>query len=475
VIEMRVALILAWCWLMLVVAPVQASFPGDNRSLAYVSDRDGNAEIYFARTVPPLPEFPPPGPCQQPLPVPPTGVQFLETRLTNHSATDGGPAWGPRRVENPDGDDIEIAFHSDRDGDRDIYTLTAAAPEAATVTPTNLTPRSPADDAEPAWSPSKLILAQAQREPTPPGPDPIRIAFTSDRDGDRDIWSMAPDGSDLRQFTDHPGEDRSPVWSPDGDEILFVSDRDGQPELYVKNADSTGGAARKLIGGEIPSPQNRPDWYRPATSPDAIELVVYDSPSLEFGGAGGDAIDSDVYRLNPAAGSPTRAVNHSAEDFNPVVSPNGDCIAFDSDRGGSRQVYLLSAQGQIVATSVGRNWDPEWESVENVDEVFHSPPGAGGAAGVSCTKSGSNGRDVLTGTPGNDVICGKGGADRIIGRGGSDIISGGAGADYLSGGSGPDRLFARDGATDRVAGGRGRDSAVFDSRRDRMRSIEIRR
>jgi TolB protein len=76
-----------------------------------------------------------------------------------------------------------------------------------------------------------------------PGPDEERIAFSSDRDGDFEIYVMNVDGTEVEQLTDDPGPatnafDRTPEWSPDGDFILFATDRDGFPdrEIYVMTA-----------------------------------------------------------------------------------------------------------------------------------------------------------------------------------------------------------------------------------------------
>ncbi len=67
-----------------------------------------------------------------------------------------------------------------------------------------------------------------------------RIAFVSERDGNREIYVMNTDGSDQTNLTDDPADDGVPVWSPDGSRIAFVSDRDGNREAYVMNADGSG-------------------------------------------------------------------------------------------------------------------------------------------------------------------------------------------------------------------------------------------
>ena len=83
----------------------------------------------------------------------------------------------------------------------------------------------PAEDRSPSWS-----------------PDGQHIAFESHRDGRAEIYVMDSDGSNLRRLTDHSAEDRSPSWSPDGRHIAFESNRDGDWEIYVMDiASYTGG------------------------------------------------------------------------------------------------------------------------------------------------------------------------------------------------------------------------------------------
>lgn len=118
----------------------------------------------------------------------------------------------------PDG--RHIAFRSDRDGDHDIYVINADGSNERPLTD------NPRDDFEPAWS-----------------PDGRRIVFQSGwLKVDGDIYVVSADGSGLTRLTDSPAEDWSPIWSPDGQCIAFHSDRDGEAEgfdIYVMNADGS--------------------------------------------------------------------------------------------------------------------------------------------------------------------------------------------------------------------------------------------
>ena len=64
-----------------------------------------------------------------------------------------------------------------------------------------------------------------------------KIAFTSDRDGNLEIYTMNPDGSEQVNLTRHPASDFQPAWAPTGRQILFTSNRDGRADLYLMDGD----------------------------------------------------------------------------------------------------------------------------------------------------------------------------------------------------------------------------------------------
>jgi dipeptidyl aminopeptidase/acylaminoacyl peptidase len=235
-----------------------------------------------------------------------------------------------------------IVYASNRDGNWEIYRLDPGA-----AAPVRLT-SSPADDAEPAWS-----------------PDHRRIAFVrSGADGKGDVYTMAADGSGETRLTDDPNDDRMPAWSPDGRRIAFTSDRLGEqsggirygadqtpqrtPELWVMDAD--GRAPRRLVASPGAVAIANPDW-----SPDG-SLIVFDMANDSTAGT-----DIDVVEV--ATGNVTVLLADGAFDREPVWSPDGTHLAFRIDQGSSSQLAVMDARGTDVhriTTGAAFSFLPSW-------------------------------------------------------------------------------------------------------------------
>jgi Tol biopolymer transport system component len=86
-----------------------------------------------------------------------------------------------------------------------------------------------------------------------------QIAFTSDRDGNDDIYVMDADGSSQTRLTTEAADDWEAAWSPDGEKIAFTRQRDSSHgETYVMDADGSN-QTRLTTDGELNSePTFRP-------------------------------------------------------------------------------------------------------------------------------------------------------------------------------------------------------------------------
>ncbi len=91
---------------------------------------------------------------------------------------------------------------------------------------------------------SIFLLAFVTVGQTLPGRENGKIAFTSEKDGNFEIYSINPNGTELRRLTFNPGEDNYPAWSPDGRKIAFLSEippsGGGQALLKIMLADGSG-------------------------------------------------------------------------------------------------------------------------------------------------------------------------------------------------------------------------------------------
>ena len=165
-------------------------------------------------------------------------------------------------------------------------------------------------------------------------PDGTRIVFSSDRDGDFEIFVMNADGSDPLPLTDNDYQEWTASWSPDGTQIAFDSDRDGDFEIFVMNADGTG--VVQLTHDDAL------DWF-PLWSPDGTRIVFESDPddSLHMGSAFHST--PDVVIMN-ADGTGVRRLTHPGDDSGGSWSPDGTRIAFTSSRDGDREIFIIDAE-----------------------------------------------------------------------------------------------------------------------------------
>jgi len=168
------------------------------------------------------------------------------------------------------------------------------------------------------------------------------IPFSSNRDGNNEIYLMNSDGSNQIRLTNNPSDESSPYFSPDGSKIVFQSNRDGNNEIYLMNADGSN---------QIRLTNNAADDINPIFSPDGSKILF---TSTRDGNAEFYIMDSDGKNLK-------RLTNNTYTDLAASFSPDGTKIAFSSNRGGNWDIYTMNIDGsneQRLTTDVSVEWTP---------------------------------------------------------------------------------------------------------------------
>lgn len=162
------------------------------------------------------------------------------------------------------------------------------------------------------------------------------------------IHLLNANGSSNQVLTRNPYDFESePVWSPDGRKIAFVSDRDGEREIWVMNADGRG--RRQLTHND--ADEHDPDW-----SPDGRQIAFERNDGLH---------DEEIYVVNTDGTGERQLTANETNDYSPSWSPDGRQIAFASDRGGGRSdIFVMKADGtgqrSLTRTRAGGD-RPSWE------------------------------------------------------------------------------------------------------------------
>jgi Tol biopolymer transport system component len=253
-----------------------------------------------------------------------TGV----VKLTDNVANDYVPTFSP--------DGTKIVFTSDRDGDSDeIYTMNADGTGVV-----RLTNNSEIDDL-PSFS-----------------PDGKRIAYYGYDGQDYEIYTINADGTNQTGITNNMSDDADPVYSPDGTRIAFVSSRDGCCDMYTMNADGTS-PTRITSDGSV-GVEGGPDF-----SPGGTRIAFHRSR---------DDGCCDVFTMNVDGTDLTRLTDDGSSAY-PHFSPDGTKIAFTS----AQEVYAMNDDGTNRINLTNSPSFDAWSSWQPVKYAFGS--GSGGSFG----------------------------------------------------------------------------------------------
>ena len=297
--------------------------------IAFVSDRDGNSEIYVM-----------------------DADGNNQTRLTNNllNIEDNYPNWSP--------DGRQIAFVSNRDGNPEIYVMDANGRHQ-----TNLT-KNKSGDFYPVWS-----------------PDGKKIAFISDRDGYLQLYVMNIDGSGATLVPNSQvssgqyisfgnmytsvnlsyGEDPGISWSPDGLKLSYSSTRSGLSKIYI--VDLLSGSQITLTTEESFGQDYDPDW-----SPDGKKIAFVSNRD----------IGTQIYLMNIDGTDQSLLTSEKDQKSNsPSWSVDGNKIVFQSELEGSFEISIIdiNGTGQVRLTNNQTNdTNPDWAFAEPTEESIAETP-----------------------------------------------------------------------------------------------------
>jgi len=201
--------------------------------------------------------------------------------LSDNTYDNSGPTWSP--------DGTQIAFHSPRNGNTDIYVLDVADGNIRRLTTHE------SSDLFPVWS-----------------PDNRQLAFYSTRNGNYDLYSIDVDTLALRQLTSTSFPETTPNWSPDGTQLLFETAHGDNSDIYLLNlSDLTMEPFLNTSANELSAV-----W-----SPDGSRIVF----SSDEGGG-----DYELYMINADGTDMRQLTTNAVKDIYPTWSPDGSQLVYES-------------------------------------------------------------------------------------------------------------------------------------------------
>ena len=283
------------------------SISSDSRKLLFVSDRDGNREIYSIE------------------------LEWLDgytqwrgknlTNLTNSKENDWTPSFSP--IENK----IVFSTYFPKEDNYDIFIMSDDGTGKENLTNTNSYEKFPQFSKDGSfiifqgWNKGKmdiyfLSLLDKNRINITKNPqsndiishgnafsnDGSSFVFTSERDGNRNIYLAKINGSSLEKLTSSEYNDYEPTFSSDGHLIAFTSERDGNKEIYLLDVESR--AIKNLTN-------NPGDDWNPRFYPDSKKIIFQSSRDGNW----------EIYSMKMNGDGQTNLTNHPSTDYSYIVLP----------------------------------------------------------------------------------------------------------------------------------------------------------